>query len=373
MTRLAAIPLFGVALTLGGFGVIRGTMPAGPAAGIRLGLAIAPPVSDDVRDIAVHVARERIQDRGLETRVVPAGDHVIVELGGADATMVDEIAALLKRTAKLELHVVVPDTSWPAADYVTHDDLAKSLGIRVVGGALVADDRDDQLAVSDADAIGCRGPVADGTRRCLVRGDQVLATYLAPIPVLAVPHGHTLAYGRAGEHAWRTYLLDDPVLVGGGDVQRVELGDGEVIVELDPEAARRVAAQASTRAGVPIAVVLDGTVKAVAPLPPPRPEPTLHLRTTDPSGASSGSSGSSGSSSPGASGASGAGSADVTADRDALELKTVIEAGAVHPLSVVSSMPFTRAVGFLPRAWPFLALALLFSVAGAVFARRRRG
>src|SRR3569623_2010610 len=174
MTKLAAIPLLGVGLTLAGFGVIRGAMDAGPGAGTRLVLGIAPPVDEDVREMAVHIAKERVEEKGAETRVVPAGDRIVVEL---DA----------------------------------NDEQAKRLGIHVAMGALLAEDRENELPVAEADAIGCRGREEDGKRHCIVRGDHILAAYLAAIPALAVPHGQTLAYGRADEirpHAWRTYLLD---------------------------------------------------------------------------------------------------------------------------------------------------------------------
>jgi preprotein translocase subunit SecD len=346
MTRYAAIPLFGVGLTLGAFGLIRGTTPAGPRAGVRLVLSIAPPVDDDARDMAVHVAKARVEEKGSETRVVAAGDHVVVELGETDPSIVGDATQLVKRTAKLELHVVMPNDSWRGADYVKSDDHAKELGIRIVDGALVADDRRTE-------------------DHRVVPGDQVLATYLAAIPALGMPHGHTLAYGRmdeppvggavkdGDERAWRTFVLDDAVLVAGSEIRRVEVGDGGVVADLNPEAARRVAAQASTRTGAPIAVVLDGKVKAVAPLPAATPEPTLHLR---PTGA-----GTTGAPAP----------TEDAAIRRAIDLQDVLEAGAVHSLDLVASTPFTRAVGFLPRAWPFLALALL-SLAVGVFLWRRR-
>src|SRR3569623_1532201 len=238
MTKFAAIPLLGVGLTLAGFGVIRGAMDAGPGAGTRLVLGIAPPVDEDVREMAVHIAKARVEEKGAETRVVPAGDRIVVELDTTDPELVKDTSDLLGRTARVELHVVMPNDAWPAADYVANDDQAKRLGIHV--------------------AMGCRGREEDGKRHCIVRGDHILATYLAAIPALAVPHGQTLAYGRADEirpHAWRTNLLDSVVLAAGPEIRHVELGDGGVILQLTDEAARRVVAPASTRPGVPVATV----------------------------------------------------------------------------------------------------------------------
>ena len=348
MTRFVAIPLLGVGLTLGAFGVIRGAMNAGPGAGVRVVLQIAPPVDEDARDMALLIAKERVEEKGVETRVVAAGDQVVVELGTTDPTNVSEMTALLTRTAKLELHVVMPNNSWPAADYVATDDLAKRSGIHVADGALVAEDRENELPIAEADAIGCHGRDDDGKRHCTIRGDHVLSTYLAAIPALAVPQGRILAYGpiEGRVRAWRTYLLDDVVLVAGPEIRRVELGAGEVTVDLTTEASRRVVAAASTRAGAPIAAVLDGKVMMVAPLPGDTREPTLHLRT------------------------SAAGKTDADAMRDADELQSVLAAGAVHQLNVLASNPFTRATGFIARAWIFLLLALV-SLVAAWFVWRR--
>ncbi len=348
MTRLAAIPLFGAALTLAAFGVIRGVMPAGPGAGTRIVLAIAPPVDEDARAMAEHVVRARVEDQAGATRVVPAGDQLVVELGDTDPASVGDIEALLSRTAKLELHLVIADEAWPAADHVARDPRAHDAGIRVASGALVADDREAELAVADADAIGCRGRTEDGKRRCRVRGDRVLATYLASVPALAVPPGRTLAFGRSGDHTWTAYLLDDSALVRGPEIRHVELGDHGVIVDLTADAARRVAGQSTTRAGAPLAVVLDGVVHGVVPLPVARPEPALHLHTS--------------------------GATEDGALRAASQLVDVIEAGAAHALTVTRTTRFTRATGFLPRAWPFLASALACVLVGlGLVLRRRRG
>ena len=138
------------------------------------------------------------------------------------------------------------------------------------------------------------------------------------------------------------------MLAAGPELRHVELGDGGVIIQLTDEAARRVVATASTRPGVPIATVLDGLVKKVEPLPAETAAPTLHLRTT-----------------------ATAGLLEDDAIRDAMELQSMLEAGAAHELNVISSTPFTRAIGFLPRAWPFLALALISLVAGWFVWRRR--
>jgi len=351
MTRFAAIPLLGVGLTLGAFGVIRGAMNPGPGSGVRLVLGITPPVDEDAREMALDIAKQRVEEKGADTRVVPAGDQIVVELGTDDAEIVRDVTAILTRTGNVELHVVMPNDAWPAADYIATDDRAKQLGIHAALGALVAEDREADLTIAEADAIGCQGRRDGDKRHCIVRGDRVIAQYLAAIPALAVPHGQILAYGHADEirpHAWRTYLLDDVVLVAGPEIRHVELGDNGVIVDLTADAARRVIATAGARPGAPIATVLDGTVKFVEPLPADTAAPTLHLRTTER-----------------------AGKLEEDAIRDAIDLEAVLETGAAHELNVISSTHFTRAVGFVPRAWPFLALALVSLVAGWFVWKRR--
>lgn len=57
---------------------------------------------------------------------------------------------------------------------------------------------------------------------------------------------------------------------------------------------------------------------------------------------------------------------------DARHLVDLIEAGAVHPLHVVSRTPFTRATGFVPRAWPFLAAGAVLLIVVALLWRRPR-
>jgi hypothetical protein len=59
------------------------------------------------------------------------------------------------------------------------------------------------------------------------------------------------------------------------------------------------------------------------------------------------------------------------ADATPSQLVDLVEAGAVHPLHVRSQESFSRATGFLPRAWPFLAIGAVLLVVVAILARRR--
>jgi hypothetical protein len=57
--------------------------------------------------------------------------------------------------------------------------------------------------------------------------------------------------------------------------------------------------------------------------------------------------------------------------RDAIELVSVVEAGAIGPLRIQRQEPFSRATGFLPRAWPFLAIGAVLLIVAALLSRAR--
>lgn len=119
----------------------------------------------------------------------------------------------------------------------------------------------------------------------------------------------------------------------GRAIRRAEvLGDG-VAIEVDD--AGRLAKVAP---GTPIEFVLDGTVRMGA-LPDRVLSTELHVRPN--AGATS------------------------------TQLVDLIEAGAVHPLHVRSQEAFSRATGFVPRAWPFFAIAGVLLVVVAILIRRR--
>jgi hypothetical protein len=318
--RLLALLLAVFGLGVAMFGVVRGLSRTGPAHGVRMVVSIDPPVDAAALETAVHVVEARVEENGTETRVSPGGDNVIVEVGTDSNEKLDLLAELLERRANLRLHVVDDTNPWlarvAAAAAADHE-----AGVRVEGGLLLADDRRELLAVAEADAIDCTGPVEDGHRSCLLRGDRVLARYLDRHPGLAVPADRVVAYRRVGA-SWRPCVLQPSILDGHALQQRAEtVADGVI-----------VAVPATTRlpAGGSVALVVDGVVHAIGAVT----GTTLHVVTNDPV--------------------------------EVLDLVSLIDAGTVHPLHVMKREPFSRATGFLPRAWAFLVIGALFGIAGAV-------
>jgi hypothetical protein len=287
---IAALSIVGAALTFAALGVVRGAMHAGPGSGTRLTVAIGQPVDEAAQTIATHVVRDRLDEKGSEVRIVPAGDKLVVEVGTTDRELVAIQAELIERVGKLEVHRF--DATSLLFASITPTD-----GIRVESGIPVAEDR---------------RVLAEGLAHLTVTGDRVIA------------------YGRVGE-AWRPYVLERPVLLDGTQVRRVDV--------LDEGVAITVAQPSAITVGVPIAVVFDGVVHFVGAAD--RIEGSLlHV----PASAEA-----------------------------AVELVSIVEAGAVHPLRVVDRAEFSRATGFLPRAWPFLAIGgALLIVAALVWWSGRR-
>jgi hypothetical protein len=287
---IAALSIAGAALTFAALGVVRGAMHAGPGSGTRLTVAIGQPVDDAAQSIATHVVRDRLDEKGSEVRIVPAGDKLVVEVGTTDRELVTMDVEIIERVGKLEVHRVDAASSW-------FGSIRPADGIRVESGIPVADDR------------------------------HALEAGLAQVPA---PADRVIAVGHVAD-AWRPYVLERPVLLDGTQIRRVDVLDGGVAITVAPPSAITV--------GVPIAVVFDGVVHFVGA--PDRIEGSLlHL----PASAEA-----------------------------AVELVSLVEAGAVHPLRVVDRAEFSRATGFLPRAWPFLAIGgALLIVAALVWWSGRR-
>jgi hypothetical protein len=332
--RLVGAVIAVMGLGTGVFGVVRGLSSTGPAHGVRMVVAIGPPVDAAVIAMAEHVAKTRLEETGVETRVNAAGEMLVVEVGETDEQIVDLEVALLERTAKLEVHVVDGANPWLGriAAVAATDPAAREAGIRVDGGVLVAKDRTTQLSVADADAIGCAGRVEDGKRRCVQRGADVLVTYVSGLEV--PPTDRLVAYGPT-EGGWRPYVLERDVVLDGSAIRRAEVFAGGVAIEAD---APRV------KPNLTLAFVLDGKVHGVATADIAAP-PKLHVLTS--------------------------GANEAAAFRAAHDLVDVIEAGAAHPLHVTHRMAFERATGFVPRAWPFFAVGGVLLLVGAFVATRR--
>jgi len=102
--RILIALLVGVfAIGIAIFGVVRGTSATGPGSGVRLQIAIAPPLDPRAVVLATRVVKERCDEKGLDTRVVSGGDRVIAELGEDDPVLVDHVASVIERRASLEV------------------------------------------------------------------------------------------------------------------------------------------------------------------------------------------------------------------------------------------------------------------------------
>ncbi len=113
--KVAAIVLLATALTLAAFGIARGVMSAGPAHGTRMIVTIDPPVDRDVLELAEHSVHARLDDKDARPRIIASGGRIVIEVAEDDPANVNLIAALLERSAKLELHASTgPATFDPA-------------------------------------------------------------------------------------------------------------------------------------------------------------------------------------------------------------------------------------------------------------------
>jgi hypothetical protein len=173
--RLAALPVLGVALVLAAFGVVRGASDSGPAHGVRLVVAIAPPVDTEARDMAAHVARERVEEKGAATRVVPAGKQLVVEIGADDPQRVAEFVQLLERTPAVGLYRA--DANGSASDAHASLDATHVRHVDVLSGG-VAIEVDDAHALAGITRGERLAVVIDGRTETVVVADRVVDTEL---------------------------------------------------------------------------------------------------------------------------------------------------------------------------------------------------
>lgn len=113
--RIFALPILGTAIALIGFGVAIGVRPTGPGRGIRL--TVVPQTTEPAaRQLAHRVLKERLDFRGLEGRITPAGDRLIVEIGSTDDAVVSPMVELIERRAVIGVNVPAPPPSPAALD-----------------------------------------------------------------------------------------------------------------------------------------------------------------------------------------------------------------------------------------------------------------
>jgi hypothetical protein len=222
------IALIVAALGIGAaiFGVVRGLSATGPARGVRLQIAIAPPLDPDLVALATRVVQERCEEKGIDTRVVGGGDRVVAEVGDDDPEHIDALVALIERRAVLEVHQLDPSPDWHAA--LVRGPLPD--GVQVEGNTVTA---------------------ADGKER----GDRVLAAYAGTIPA---PADRQIAYGRRSSGRWAAYVLSPAPPFPAGSVSRAQVASGGVAITL------RAPFAATVPHGVPLAFVLDGIVTTTA-------------------------------------------------------------------------------------------------------------
>ena len=91
--RIATIPIIGTALALIAFGVVRGAMSSGPARGVRMRVALEPPVAGAAREAAIRAIPDRF-DRQTPLRIASLSDGLVVEVGTSELTA-ERIAALV--------------------------------------------------------------------------------------------------------------------------------------------------------------------------------------------------------------------------------------------------------------------------------------
>lgn len=229
--RLVALLLALMGLGLAVFGILRGLSATGPARGVRMIIALVPPIDAAAVATAQQVVIERVDEKGFATRVVPAGDKLVLEVGETDAEIIARVVDILQRTATL----------------------------------------------------------------------------------------------RVLDAATQEVVLDVP-MIRGAEL----LGDGVAIAITD---ARQI------KPGMSLAFEFEGKVRATHAVDAVTAT-NVHVKVAD--------------------------------TLVAFDLVAMIQAGAVRPLRVVKQEAFTRTTGFVPRAWPFLAIGGLLTVIGAVLGLRRR-
>lgn len=113
--RIFALPILGTAIALIGFGIAIGVRPTGPGKGIRL--TVIPQTSEPAaRQLAHRVLTDRLDLKGVEGRITPAGDRLIVEIGSTDDQIASLMVELIERRAQVGVNVPSPPPTAAALD-----------------------------------------------------------------------------------------------------------------------------------------------------------------------------------------------------------------------------------------------------------------
>jgi preprotein translocase subunit SecD len=235
---------------------------------------------------AAKVMQRRLDRLRVAGTVRAEGVQLRVELPALDDDAMYQTLDALVRTGRLTFQLVdagaAPATA--LARRAADDPDAAAQGIRFVPDAwrdgsgheffdqyLVADDRQEMLALPEARLAGClRGgpPAADGMVTCNVTGRQVLERYLETQrridPALAIPDDRRWLYERIPPRSWRTYYaVRAPAIAGWTITAAKAVDDGmgpRLAIELDPAGAEAFRAVTAANLGHKLAFVLDDRV-----------------------------------------------------------------------------------------------------------------
>jgi preprotein translocase subunit SecD len=249
-------------------------------------------------DRALEVLRPRLDEMGAGVALERRDDKLVIELPiDTDAEFVGMMQELALRTATVEMKVVDDDSPYMAEQFkhVASDPDAAAMGIRAESDRgqagprerhscwLRADDRDADVTVDDARAMGCvvrASKIDDGKVSCRVTGRKVIETYLAKLakqdPTFAIPGDRQVGFELvASRHDrtdkpryWRTYYLEREAGLTGASIANVSRAfDPDVVfpvvvIDFTSEGAKRFEELTARIIGKQLATILDDKVKS---------------------------------------------------------------------------------------------------------------
>jgi len=259
---------------------------------------------------AVATIRERINEKGVaEPTVVEKGDEILVELPGIDEDVINETRDIIARTAKLEFKVVDDGSDYmkrlfahvgsegkegkPTDPEAIREDINAEIdqwrpeegGGNHVDYYLIAHDREEDVTVAEAKAMGCinknnRTKVEAGKMRCNVTGRKVIERYLKALvekdPSFKIPDDHQIGYelnepspeAKDKRTYWRTYYLDRAVRLTGSGISNA-MGSFDpntnrpiVLLDFNRYGSRVFGDLTAQIVGKKLATILDDKVKS---------------------------------------------------------------------------------------------------------------